>query len=84
MTSRKNEAFQIATEKNYTSIGEMRLDLIKNYDDLIKSGGSQTAALKALKISRRTLYRWKKLFRQEGLLGLETYSTRPNKIRKPT
>jgi hypothetical protein len=37
MTNRKKEAFQIATEKNYTLIGEMRLDVIKNYDDLIKS-----------------------------------------------
>lgn len=84
MTSRKNEAFQIAAEKNYTSIGEMRLDLIKNYDDLIQSGGSQAAILKALRISRRTIYRWKELFRKEGNLGLETYSTRPNRIRKPT
>ncbi len=32
MTSRKNDAFQIATEKNYTSIREMRLDAIKNDD----------------------------------------------------
>ena len=84
MTSRKNDAFQIATKKNYTSIGEMRLDLIKNYDDLIKSGSSQAAALQALRISKRTLYRWKKLLRIEGVLGLETYSTRPNRIRKPT
>ena len=84
MTSRKNDAFQIATEKNYTSIGEMRLDLIKNYDDLIKSGSSQAAALQALRISRRTIYRWKELLRKEGVLGLETYSTRPIKIRKPT
>jgi transposase len=83
MTNRKKEAFQIATEKNYTSISEMRLDVIKNYDYLITSGSSQVAALQALRISRRTLYRWKKLYRYEGILGLETYSTRPNKIRKP-
>lgn len=33
MTNRKNESFQIAAEKNYTSIGEIRLDVIKNYHD---------------------------------------------------
>jgi len=83
MTNRKKESIQIAVEKNYTLISEMRLDAIKNYDYLIASGGSQAATLQALRISRRTIYRWKELLRKEGVLGLETYSTRPNNIRKP-
>ncbi len=83
MTMRKNESFQDATSQNYTKKAEVRLALIKKYDDLIKAGCPQEIALRTLQISRRTIYRWKKLYRLEGFFGLVEYSTRPNKVRKP-
>lgn len=83
MTIRKNESFQDVTSQNYTKKAEARLDLIKKYDDLIKSGCPQETALRTLQISRRTIYRWKKLYKTEGFFGLVEYSTRPNKVRKP-
>ena len=83
MTKRKKESFQDANLQNYTKKAEARLALIKKYDDLIKASCPQDIALRTLQVSRRTIYRWKKLYRLEGFFGLVEYSTRPNKVRSP-
>jgi len=36
-----------------------------------------------LKLSKSTLYRWKKSYKKHGLAGLEIESKRPNNVRKP-
>lgn len=71
-------------ETNYSSVVYERLKKLESYDDLMHEGTEETIVLKALNVSRATLYRWKKRYKYEGLSGLEIESRKPKKCRKPT
>jgi transposase len=71
-------------ETEYSAEVYERLEKLRLYKKLTEEGCSQETALEALKISRATFYRWKNLYNNEGLTGLERQSKRPIKIRRNT
>jgi putative transposase len=71
-----------ADETEYSPIVFERLKKIQAYDDLMQQGTEERSVLAALEVTRSTLYRWKKRYREEGLAGLEDASKRPRKIRE--
>ena len=68
----------------YSEKAKKRLEKINTYHDLIFEGCSKKAALKAIRVSRATMYRWKKRYEESGLSGLEVGDRTPNDFRKPT
>lgn len=70
-------------DKPLSEVVKKRLKQLELFQALRKDGCSETLALKAIDLSRATLYRLKKNYRDKGLLGLENKSTRPYKVRKP-
>jgi len=78
MKNRNRSLF--ATE--YSERALERLKILEKYDTLIKETCTKDVALQVLEISRATLTRWKQRLREEGIVGLEDFSRRPQTIRK--
>jgi len=57
-----------------------KLDL---YMKLRVEGCCAKTALKALKISKSTYYRWRKKYKEKGIIGLEEQDRRPHETRTP-
>ena len=71
-------------ENKYSQVAYDREKAIKFYDSLPRrSCQAKCEFLKIMKISRATIFRWKKRYKQEGLRGLENESRCPNKTRVP-
>ena len=56
-----------------------KLDKMKG---LLAGGCEEPAALKALDLTKSTYHRWKKRYKEEGLIGLEDQSKKPHNTRK--
>ena len=83
MTMSKYEISTTITSNEYTENAHKRLALLQKYDDLIAEKCSQSTVLKTLEISKPTIFRWKKRFREYGMSGLEDDTRRPLTARKP-
>jgi putative transposase len=70
-------------ETEYLPIVQERLEKINLFKKLRIEGCSIKVACEALKTPQSTLYRWKKKYNLNGLLGLENESTSPYKVRQP-
>ena len=81
---RKKQSFQFVDEQHYSSLVFVRFKKLEDYDNLMQQGASEASVLQALTVSRATLYRWKRRYKQEGLGGLEDDSRRPLNRRKQT
>lgn len=60
-----------------------RMQKLNLWKVLKQKGISDQEAIELLRVSRATLYRWKKRLREKGPRGLEEKSRRPHRIRKP-
>lgn len=69
-------------ETEFSKKALARRDILKNYAQMVSEGCSQRTALKVLKISRSTYYRWKSNYYRYGFSGLEEESRRPRKVRQ--
>jgi len=69
-------------ERQYSKEAYERYDKIKFFYKLKEEGCSEKTALEAIKVSRATIYRWIKKYRNLNLTGLEKLSYRPNNVRK--
>ena len=63
-------------------VASKRLEIIKKWQGLKKSGAKDDAIATALGISRATFYRYQRAFKKDKLLGLKPQSTRPHKVRQ--
>ena len=64
---------------NTTRFRRKKVDI---YTSLRAEGCSERAALQAIEVSRSTLFRWRSLYRSEGIHGLSPKSRRPRVVRK--
>ena len=79
---RKFDYVRDIDETEYNQIVYERKEKLLLYDQLTSEGCSQETSLVAIGASRATYHRWKKNYKEFGLVGLENESTRPNKVRK--
>ena len=70
-------------EREICDIARARRKKLEIYGSLRAEGCSESAALKAVEVSRSTLYRWQSQYRSEGAYGLSPKSRRPRTVRKP-
>lgn len=61
-----------------------RFDKLESWQKLNDENCSEATIFQALKVSRATLFRWKKLYEQEDLEGLTNISKKPHKVRIAT
>lgn len=61
-----------------------RVEKLKLYDQLRSEGCTEVTALKAVKVSRATYFRWKKALSEKGPKGLNLASKKPKCVRKKT
>lgn len=54
-----------------------------DFKKLRAEGCSEATILEILKVSRATMYRWKRAYEKLGVHGLEPENRRPNNVRKP-
>lgn len=80
----KKQSFQFVDEQDYSGVVFERFKKLEDYDNLMQQGAVEASILQALSVSRSTLYRWKRRYKQEGLGGLENDSRRPLNRRKQT
>lgn len=67
-----------------TEDAQERLKKLEKIALLLNDGCQEEVACEAVDVPRSTYFRWKKLLREYGPEGLESESTRPHKVRKPT
>ena len=60
-----------------------RLHKLELYQQLKQEGCSEALRLKSISWSRATYYRWLKRYQQQGLQGLKTIPSKPNRVRTP-
>ena len=70
-------------ETEYSKIVWERKEKLDKYTLLKFEGCLEKIIFQVLSVPRSTLFRWKKQYRIDGLLGLENKSKRPNNLRKP-
>jgi putative transposase len=68
-------------ETEYSPIVYERFKKLESYEELMQDGGYEESILVALEVSRASIHRWKKRYREEGLAGLENDSRRPRRVR---
>lgn len=59
-----------------------RFSKLEMWQKLKEEGCEDNTIYQALEISRATLFRWKKLYKEEELEGLQSVSRKPHKIRR--
>jgi transposase len=64
-------------ESHCSETAREREEKILLYEKLREEGCSEKTALEAVKTKRSTLYRWRKAYTAQGLVGLEPQSRRP-------
>ena len=67
--------------RDYSKIVYDRKENLDTFEELILEGCSEEVALRTIRVSRSTYYRWKTRFKKYGLFGLEADSKRPHKVR---
>jgi len=70
-------------DSSCSETAKLRLKKIAIYLDLIFEGCSKEAALRAVGVSRATVYRWRKNYSESGLRGLEAGDRTPHNTRSP-
>ncbi|NCU33092.1 MAG: transposase, partial [Candidatus Moranbacteria bacterium] len=70
-------------ESIYSKEAIERRDKVKSFDKLRAEGCCEKTILESLKVSRASIYRWKRFYNIRGLIGLENKSRRPKRIRTP-
>jgi putative transposase len=70
-------------ESNYLKEAIYRRDKIKSFNKLRAEGCQEKTILESLKVSRSSINRWKRAYKNMGLVGLENKSRRPKNVRKP-
>lgn len=73
----------VADESIYAKEAIERLDIIKSFDKLRTEGGKPKTVTKALKTSISSIKRWKRAYKNNGLVGLENKSRKPKRVRTP-
>jgi putative transposase len=68
---------------NLSEHARQRLQALELWKALKEKGTNDREACQLLRISRASLYRWRKQLDQHGLKGLEEHSRRPKHIRRP-
>lgn len=66
-----------------SAAADARMQKLKIWETLKHKGVREAEITPLLRVSRSTLYRWKKRLRDKGPRGLEEKSRRPHRIRKP-
>lgn len=59
-----------------------RFNKLELWNDLLDQGCDEKIILQALNVGRTTLFRWKKLYKEEDLNGLENVSRKPHRVRQ--
>lgn len=67
----------------YSEEVKNRFNQLELWQKLQDQGCDEITICEALKVSRATLFRWKKYYQEEEFLGLESVSRKPHKIRLP-
>lgn len=75
---------ELIDETVYSEIVWERKYKLDKIDMLLSEGCLEDVAFEVMEISRATYYRWKRKYKELGLIGLERDSTRPINVRKPT
>jgi len=70
-------------ERVYSKEAIKRLDKIKSFDKFRAEGGTIETILSVLKTSHSSIKRWKRAYKNNGLMGLENKSRKPKNFRKP-
>jgi transposase len=73
----------IVDESNYSKEAIERRDKIKLFDKLKAEGCKENTILESLKVSRASINRWKRAYKNYGLIGLENKSRKPKRVRTP-
>ena len=68
-------------ERDYSSLAQERARKLDKIEMLLSEGCSEETALLAVEISRSTYFRWKKQYKEFGIVGLESESRRPLSVR---
>lgn len=66
----------------YSQEVHYRFNKLELWQDLQDQNCDEKTIYKALNVSRATLFRWKKYYQADELLGLESASKKPHKVRK--
>jgi putative transposase len=75
--------FSIHGPVSLSEKADRRLQVLDLWKALKQKGTKDSEVSQLLRVSRASLYRWKKRLEQQGLRGLEAKSRRPKHIRKP-
>jgi len=80
----QKELYQIKNidETDYSKIVWERKEKLDKIKLLFTEGCSEDVAFQAMNVPRSTYYRWKRNYKNLGLVGLEDESKRPNSTRK--
>ena len=70
-------------ESLYSKEAIERRDKIKSFDKLKAEGSTEKTILESLKVSRASINRWKKAYKNYRLIGLENKNRRPKHVRTP-
>lgn len=70
-------------DRPYSDVAKKRFKLLQDFDALKADGGTEIVILKALGIARSTYYKWKGLYTEHGMSGLELKSKSPTHVRQP-
>ena len=68
---------------SYSKEAYLREDKLKKWEHLQEEQCDSELIYKVLEVSKATLFRWKKSYKIFGIEGLQNYSRRPNRVRKP-
>ena len=75
---------EVVVDKSiYSKEAIERLDKIKSFDKLHAEGGKLETIAKALGTSVSSIKRWKRAYKNNGLIGLENKSRKPKRVRAP-
>ncbi len=75
---------EVVVDKSiYSKEAIERLDKIKSFDKLHAEGGKLETIAKALGTSVSSIKRWKRAYKNNGLIGLENKSRKPKRVRLP-
>lgn len=74
---------ELIDETVYSEIVWERKHKLDRIEILLAEGCLEEVAFEIMEVSRATYYRWKRKYKELGLIGLESDSTRPINVRKP-
>lgn len=70
-------------ERNFSTVVVERRKKLESYDTLKFEGCTISTILRTLEVSLSTIKRWKRAYKNEGMIGLEPQDRTPRRVRTP-